>query len=103
MHYNTCDPSYVGPFVLSRTRSGDYTRCGDEDLRQIMVQMAIDPFVNIRVMTELLQKVLPNRKDVDRHMINNIRIRARKKKLELDSAKFKLILNISTQRLFIHI
>ena len=55
-----------------------------------MVQMDIDPFVNVRVMTELLQKVLPNRKDVDRHMINNIRIRARKKKLELDSANIQI-------------
>ena len=45
----------------------------------MMVQMTVEPFLNVRVMTELLQKALPDRKDVDRHMINNVRIRARKK------------------------
>ena len=57
VHYNMCDPSYVGQFVLSRTRSGDYKRRGSEFLRKIMVQIAIDPFVDVRAMTELLQKV----------------------------------------------
>ena len=73
---NTCDPSYVGQFVLSRTRSSDYNRCGDKVLREIMVQMTIDLFVNVRVMTELLQKEFTDRKDVDMYMINNVRIRA---------------------------
>ena len=73
---NTCDPSYVGQFVLSRTRSGNYNRCGDKVLREIMVQMTIDLFVNVRVMTELLQKEFTDRKDVDMYMINNVRIRA---------------------------
>ena len=86
MYSNTCDPSFVGQFILSRTRSGDYKRCGDEVLREIVVQMDIDPFVNIRAMTELLQKTLPDKKDVDRYRINNVRIRVRKKRLELDSA-----------------
>ena len=37
-------------------------------------------------MTNLLQKALPERKDVDRDMIKNVRIRARRgKKLDLDS------------------
>ena len=40
---------------------------------------AIDSFVNIRAMTELLQKVLPGRKDIDMLMINNARMCARKK------------------------
>ena len=44
--------------------------------------MAINPHVSVRSMTTLLQKALPERKDVDRHMINNVRIRARKRKLE---------------------
>ena len=34
----------------------------------------------------LLKKVLPDRKIIDRHMMNNVRICVRKKKLELDSA-----------------
>ena len=34
-----------------------------------MVQVAIDPFINVRAMIELLHNVLPDRKDVDIHMI----------------------------------
>ena len=48
----TCDPSCIGQFVLSRNRSSGYKRCGDKILQEIMVQMDIDPFVNVRVMTE---------------------------------------------------
>ena len=85
VHSNSCDPTYVDQFVICRTRSGDYARCGDEVIREVMVQMEIDPFVSVRAMTSLLRKALPDRKNVDRHMINNVRIRARKKKLDLDS------------------
>ena len=62
-----------------------YARCSDEVLKEIMVQMAINLYVSVKSMTTLLQKPLPERKDVDRHMINNVRIRARRRKLELDS------------------
>ena len=55
-----------------------------------MVQMAINPFVNVSAMANLLQKVLPERKDVDRHMINNGGIRARRKKLDLDSKSIQI-------------
>ena len=41
-------------------------------------------------MTELLQNVLLEEKDVYSQMINNVRIRARKKKLELDSANIEI-------------
>ena len=50
-----------------------------------MLQMAIDPFVSVRAMTSLLQKALPDRKHVDRHMINNVRARVYRKKLDLGS------------------
>ena len=55
VHCNTCDLTYIGQLVLCRTRSGDYNRCGDEVLREIMVQMTINPFVNVRSMKILLQ------------------------------------------------
>ena len=55
-----------------------------------MVQIAIDPFINVRAMIELLHNVLPDRKDVDMHMINNVRIRTSKKKLVLDSANIQI-------------
>ena len=56
---NSCDPSYVGLFLLSQTISGEYKRYGDEFLRDIMVQITINPFVNFRTMTELLQRHFP--------------------------------------------
>ena len=74
----------------SRTLSSDFKHCGDEFLREIMVQMVIDSFINVRAMIELLQKTLPERKDVDIYMINNVRLRARRKKLELDSYNIQL-------------
>ena len=79
---DTCDPIDVDQLVLCRLRSGAYERCGDEVLKQIMVQMAINPHISVRSMTTLLRKALSEREDVDRHMINNVRIRARKRKLE---------------------
>ena len=35
-------------------------------------------------MVEILRKALPERKDVDRHMVYNVRLRARQRKLELE-------------------
>ena len=54
VHSYSYDPSYVDQYIMSRTRYGEYKRFGDKFLRNIMVQMAIDPFVNVRVTTELL-------------------------------------------------
>ena len=89
-HSDTCDPTDVYQLVLCRSRSGAYARCGDEVLKEIMVQMAIDSRVNIRSMTTLLQKSLSERKDIDRHMINNVRIRACRRKLDLDSKRIRI-------------
>ena len=68
-----------------------------------MAQIAIDPFVNVITMTELLQKVLPDKKDVDMCMINNVRICIRKKNLELDSANIQIDPKHLNQCLLIHI
>ena len=89
-HSDSCDPTNVDQLVLCRSWSGAYARCGDEVLKEIIVQMAINPYVSVRSMTILLQKALPERKDVDRHMINNVRIRARRRKLELDSKSIRI-------------
>ena len=75
---------------MSRTRSGEYRRFGDGFLRTIMVHMDIDPFVNVRAMTELLQKTLPGKNDVNRHVINNVRLRTRREKSELDSKNIQI-------------
>ena len=104
VHSNTCDPSYIGLFLLSRSQSSGYKRCGDEVfLKESMLQMAIDPFVNVRAMTEVLQKALPDRKDVDIHMINNVKIRAGTKKLELDSSNIQIDSNHFDQSFINHI
>ena len=48
-----------------------------------MVQMSVEPFMSVRAIRESLSNVLPHRKFIDRHMINNVRIRARQIKREL--------------------
>ena len=83
-HSNTCNPAVLDQFVLTRTRAGIYKKCNDHSLQEIMVQMAIEPFVSVRAMRELLAKVLPDRVFIDRHIINNVRIRARQRKRELE-------------------
>ena len=80
-HSDTCDLLNIDQLVLCRSRSGAYPRCGDEVLKEIMVQVDINPYVSVR---------LPERKDVDRHMINNVRIRARRRKLELESKSIRI-------------
>ena len=48
-----------------------------------MIQMDIEPFISVRAVRELLSKIISERKYIDRHMINNVRIHAWKK-LELE-------------------
>ena len=79
VHSNSCDPFMLVNIFCPEYDLVNTSNCGDEFLRDITVQMAIDPVVNIRVMTELLQKALLERKDIDRHIINNVRIRAHRK------------------------
>ena len=70
-------------FVITRTRSGDY-KIAVQVLKESMVQIDIDLFVNIKVISVLIQKVLPSIKNVDRHITNNLRIRTRKRGKKLD-------------------
>ena len=50
----------------------------------------MDPFGNVRAIIDLLYKVLPDTRNIDKHMINNERICTRKKGLELDYANIKI-------------
>ena len=77
---------YADQFVLARTRSGDYKEYADQSLRKVVVQIDIESFVSFRAVRELLSKVMSERKFIHRHMINNVRIRSRKRKLELENA-----------------
>ena len=47
-----------------------------------MVQICIEPFVSVRAIREFLSKVFPERKFIDRHMINNVRTHARQRNRE---------------------
>lgn len=65
------------------TRSGDYKKYADQTRKEVMVQMAIEPFVSGRAIRDLLSKTMPDRKYIDRYVVNNIRIGARNKKVRV--------------------
>ena len=46
--------------------------------------------MSVRAIRELLSKVLPENKFIDRHIINNVRIRARQRKIELLNANIEI-------------
>ena len=52
--------------------------------------MSMEPFVSVKAIRELLFKLLPDRKFIDRHMINNVRIRARQRKRELENSNIEI-------------
>ena len=82
-HTNTYDPSNVDQLVLVRTRASSYKKCTDQVLSEIMVRMGASYSIDDQSMVEILRKTLPERKDVYRHMVYNVRLRARQHKLEL--------------------
>ena len=55
-----------------------------------MVQMSIEHFVSVRAIRESLSNVMPKRKFIDRHIINNVRIRVRQRKRELVNANIDI-------------
>ena len=71
-HYNNYDPSYADQFVLARIRSSKYKKCAHQCLKEVMVQIAIEPFAPIRAIRELLSKVISERKYIDKDMINHV-------------------------------
>ena len=54
-HSTTCDPIFGDQFVVVQIHSRQYEKGIDQVLKMIMVQMSIDRFANIKLMTELLQ------------------------------------------------
>ena len=55
--------------VLVRTAASSYKKCTDQVLSEIMVRMGGSYSIDVQSMVEILRKVLPKRKDVDRHMV----------------------------------
>ena len=56
-----------------------------------MVQMGSSYSIDILSMVEILRKALPERKNVDRRMVYNVRLRARRRKLELDTSNIEIL------------
>ena len=92
-HTNTCAPSNVDQLVFDRTRARSYNKCTDHVLSEIIVRMGVSYSINLQSMVEILRKDLPERKDVDRHMVYNARLRARRRKLELEAASIEVLAN----------
>ena len=90
-HTNTCDPSDADQLVISRTRARSYSKCSNHVLSEIMVRMGGSYSINVQSMVEILRKALPERKDVDRHMVYNVRLRARQRKLELEDKNIEVL------------
>ena len=90
-HTNTCDISNADQLVLVRTRASSYKKCIYQVLSKIMVRMGGSYSIDVQSMVEVLSKALPERKDVDRHMVHNVRLRARRRKLELDADNVEVL------------
>ena len=90
VHSNTFNPAILDQFLLLRTRAGIYKECADHSLQEVMVQMSLEPFVSVRAIRELLSKVMSDKKFIDRHMINNVGIRARQRKRELENSNIEI-------------
>ena len=50
--------------------------------------MSIDQKFNVRTMIALLKKVIPPGRSIDRHLINNVRLRALKTRNEMEIQAF---------------
>ena len=92
-HTNTCDPSNVNQLVMARTRASSYKKFTDQVLSEIMVRMDSSYNIDVQSMIEILRNTLPERKDVDRHMVYNVRLRAHRRKLELEATNVEVVAN----------
>ena len=92
-HTNTCDPYNVDQLALVRTRASSYKKCTDQVLSKIMVRMNRSYSIDIQSMVEVLRKVLLERKDIDRHMVYNVRLRAHHCKLELKADNVEILVH----------
>ena len=92
-HMNTCDPSNVNQLVMARTRASSDKKCIDQVLSEIVIRMGSSYNIDIQSMIDIFRKSLPERKDVDHHMVYNFRLRALRCKLELEVANMEEAVN----------
>ena len=57
------------------------------DLSEFIVPLGGSYSINVQSMVEMLRKALPERKDINRHMVYNLHLRARRCKFELEAVK----------------
>ena len=91
-HTNTCDLFSVDQLLLIRTSASSYKKCTDQVLPEIMARMGGSYSIDVQSKVEILRKALPERKDVDRHMVYNVRLRSRRRKLELNAGNIEILL-----------
>ena len=90
IHTNTCDPILRYQYVVARTKAGEYKKYTDSALQKVMHQMIIDQEINVKTMIALLKKYLPSKKSIDRHMINNVRLRALKARNDMENSNITI-------------
>ena len=76
--------------MLARRYTACYKKYLDQVLNEVMVRMGVSSFVIARAVIELLRKELHCRKDIAMSMIYNVRLRGRKRTLELDDANIDI-------------
>ena len=73
-HSNGCEPSN-DQLVQTRTRAGDYTKYYAFVMQDLMKMSDVGRYVSSNTIRELITRVLPNRKPVNKRDICNVRIR----------------------------
>ena len=79
IYSNVCDRSFIDQYVVIGTWSVEYENCTHVVLKKIRLHVSINRFIRVRPMTTLF-KNLTFEQNIDRHMINNVRIRTRARK-----------------------
>ena len=57
----------------------------------IIVRMGGSYSINVQSMVEILRNVLPERTDVDCHMVYNVHLRAHRRKFELEAVNIEVL------------
>ena len=82
--------SNVDQRVLARTRAVSYKKSTDQVSSEVVVRMGSSYSIDIKAMAELLRKTLSERKDVDYHIAYNVRLRACRRKSELETTNIEI-------------
>ena len=70
-----------------------YKKVYRSGLSDIIVRMGGSYSINVQSMVEILRNTLPERTDVDHHMVYNVRLRTHRRKLELEAVNIEVLAN----------